>query len=240
VASGHLSGHLSGSKAGHVSGHNNYSLPTSPRALPTPTLLTQGNTTTDATSFATASVSPVANRVVFAAVASCVNAAVPTCSGNGLTWEQVGTCVISTFRRLTVFRAIGASPSSGAITFSFGSSQTSACWNVIQFADASTAGTNGSGAVVQVVPLDTQGAATTRTNTLAALEHANNVHLCYVLHRLSPANVVPDAQFAELAETTALTDSVTLHAEWARGELACSPTWGSDQHAMLSIEVRAA
>jgi hypothetical protein len=117
--------------------------------------LTSSSSTTSATSHATASVTPTANRLVLAAVVNKIGtapASTPTCSGNGLTWVQVATVPYNTnasnLHRLTLFRAMGTSPSAGAITFDYaGTTHTSAGWSVIEFSGVNTTGTNGSGAI---------------------------------------------------------------------------------------------
>jgi len=119
--------------------------------------LTNNVSLTDASSYNTASVSPTANNLILVTVVSrsgdSVNT-VPTISGNGLTWVQVETNsydIVGTSRRtVTVFRSMGASPSSGAITISFGGvTQTDCLWSVDQLSGTDTSGTNGSGAIVQ-------------------------------------------------------------------------------------------
>ncbi len=210
------------------------------RLSPTPTALTSGSSTVDATSYATASITPAANQPIYAIVATLhgTSAAIPTCTGNGLTWVQVAEQDL-TPRRVTVFRAAGAAPSAGAVTFDCGGvTQLTAAWCVVQFADADVTGTNGSGATVQAVKA-TFASGTTGTITLAALEHANNVNLTAVINRKNAANIVPDAQFTELAEQ-ASADFLCLEVQWARGETPCTPTWTSDVASMISVEVKAA
>lgn len=207
-----------------------------------PVLVTSGASTTNGTSVATASVTPDSDKVIFACVgASGAVQSTPTCSGNGLTWVQVSVADADAFRRLTVFRALGTA-SAGAITFDFGVlSQNSFAWNVVQFSGADATGTNGSGAVVQAVVEEDQAPATSNTITLAALGSANNVNLTYVLHRIGgSAHIVPDADFVELSETTTTADTISIQCEWARNQTDCTPTFGSDVHALIGIEVKTA
>jgi hypothetical protein len=123
----------------------------------TASVLTEGSSTTDAASYATASISPTANRLVLLAVFSgdtvaAAAAAPSSVTGNGLTWVQVATQNNSdsnTNITTTVFRAMGASPSAGAVTINFGATQENCAWSVAEFAGVPTTGTHGSGAVVQ-------------------------------------------------------------------------------------------
>lgn len=112
--------------------------------------LTTGSSTTNASSYATASITPAANRLVLLATLVSVGASPTptiTVTGNGLTWVQVDTTVAAA-RTVVVFRAMGASPTAGAVTIA-GTSLTSCLWSIVQFDGVDTSGTNGSGAIAQ-------------------------------------------------------------------------------------------
>lgn len=146
--------------------------------------LTTGTDIDGGTSSTTASVSPSSNKLQLLSVASrtaiTADPNEPTATGNGLTWVSIGSVVYdntsSTRRRITLFRAMGASPSSGAITIDFGGqAQTSVRWSLEEFTNADTSGTNGSGAIVQTVTnFDPDADVTTLTVTLAAFSNVNN------------------------------------------------------------------
>ena len=111
---------------------------------------------TDATSYATASVTPSANKLQLLAVATRHGSATPntpTASGNSLTWVAIGNSHFDTSgsqRKITLFRAMGSSPTSGAITIDYaGQTQTGQVWALIEVTGMDTSGTNGSGAIVQ-------------------------------------------------------------------------------------------
>ena len=123
--------------------------------------------TGDATSYATASYTPTANLLIIAVVVNTKGTTpdTPTLSGNGLTWVQVATVTFDSIAaptaRLTLFRAMGAAPSAGALTADFaGATQTSGQIYVSEFSNINTGGTNGSAAVVQ--------SATNRSDSIAA------------------------------------------------------------------------
>lgn len=125
---------------------------------------------TAATSFTTASISPGANRLLLCAVQSrrgdSIQPLPPTVSGCGLTWVQVISVdydtSVPTMKTITVFRAMGSSPTAGSVTFDFGGvSQTNANWIIDEFDGIDTSGTNGSGAVVQSVFTNYQPASVT-------------------------------------------------------------------------------
>lgn len=144
--------------------------------------LTSGSSTTDGTSFSTASITPAANALILLTFLSrrgdSVEPAVPSSvTGNGLTWVQVNSIyydTTSTSRRtLTVFRAMGDSPSTGAISITVPATLTSAVWSVDQFTGVDTSGTNGSGAVVQSAT-NLTASGTSLTATLSSFGSTNN------------------------------------------------------------------
>jgi len=140
-----------------------------------------------ASSFTTASITPSANGLVLALfqqrLASGATITIPTATGNNLTWVQIATIEYDDLnapagrtKRMTLFRAMGASPTTGAITFDLaGQSQSHAAWSVDQWSGMDTSGTNGSGAIVQsVTSFNDTGTSTSLTVTLAAFSSVNN------------------------------------------------------------------
>lgn len=89
---------------------------------------------------------PAANELVLLFVAQRNEALVPSVSGNGLTWVSVATVDGNQGQNgLAVFRAMGASPSTGSIsvTNTSGFDVAVAC----RFSGVDISGTNGSGAI---------------------------------------------------------------------------------------------
>ncbi len=216
------------------------------RVTPVVTTLTSGTSTTDGTTITTASISPVANRPIYAFVAGskATTITTPTASGNSLTWVAVGSGDVSAVsggnaRRLTLFRAAGASPSAGAVTFDYGADTgLSFCWAIFQFASANESGTNGSGATVQATN-NSSAAATSINSTLAALENPVNVHLCATLISTNAA-VTHDADFAELTDATTTGAPMALEVQWAANQTVCTPTFTSTVPMVVSVEVKGA
>lgn len=141
------------------------------------TALTSGTSATDLTSYATASISPTANRLVIAVVAASTGSGqtTPTASGGGMTtWTQVNSFIHGVSGVTTMFRALQASPGSGTLTFSFGAvTQVRCLWSVFEISGIDTGGTNGSAAIVQSA---TNNAApgTSLTVTLSAFGNVDN------------------------------------------------------------------
>lgn len=142
------------------------------------TNLTTSFSNADQSSYTTASISPLANALILAAVAHWSNATIPaptpTLSGNGLTWVSITTVTLVGGYRLTLFRAMGASPSSGVVTIDFGGDvQGQIEWSIGQVTGVDTSGTHGSGAIVQSAT-NTVLPGTSLTVTLGAFGHVNN------------------------------------------------------------------
>lgn len=120
--------------------------------------LTSGNEVhAGKTSWLTASVSPTANNLILLSVSvrnnSSIDPTISSVTGCGLTWVAINSVVYdaASISRRTVFlyRALGASPSSGQITITTGENDTDVCHCVDQASGIDTSGTNGSGAIVQ-------------------------------------------------------------------------------------------
>lgn len=148
------------------------------------TNLTSGSDTDGNSTASTASVSPSSNKLQLLSVSSRTGITAdpnqPTATGNGLTWVVVNSIVYDTTsssrRRITVLRAMGASPSSGAIAIDFGGqNQTAVDWVLDEYTGMDTSGTNGSGAIVQsATNKDESGTATSLTVTLSAFGSTAN------------------------------------------------------------------
>lgn len=97
--------------------------------------LTSGGDTAAPSTRVSASISPGANRLLIATVdwTPDSGAAAPTVTGNGLTWVLISSGEYGGAgggRCLAVFRAMGAAPSAGAVTFTFPVSNASANWSI--------------------------------------------------------------------------------------------------------------
>lgn len=208
-------------------------------AVITASVLTAAASSTDGTTFTTASISPVADALIIADVVVTKTASgveVPTLSGNGLTWVLVESQEVSAGTKMMArYRAMGASPSAGAVTITCSATHMSAVWSIRQYTGVNTSGTNGSGAVRQTVKTSGSGV-TTLTNTLTALLSPNSLHVAGVALAIQ-STVTPDGAFAETSDTNVASNAATLETERAVGQVACTPTWASSDAAMISSEV---
>jgi hypothetical protein len=143
--------------------------------------LTSGTSATNATSYATASISPTANRLIVVAVHSpastAANAAAPSgISGAGLTFVKLVDRANTAFgTAVSLWRAMDAAPSTGALTITFANQQERCAWSVFEFDGVDTGGSNGSAAVNSNTASATNaGTTASATATLAAFAGANN------------------------------------------------------------------
>lgn len=117
------------------------------------TALTGGADSTDATVYTTASITPSANKLILAAITTRHSTAceVPTVAGNGLTWVKVADQPDAAGRMTSVWRAMGASPTTGTVTFTHATNHQGAVWSVCEISGVDLTGTNGSGAIGQIL-----------------------------------------------------------------------------------------
>ena len=137
----------------------------------------------------------------------------PTVSGGGITtWTQVATVVFQTNYRLTIFRALQASPgASAAATIDFGGVQQLHCyWSVSEYSGIDTGGTNGANAVRN--PTTNTGSSTSPNVTLPAFaDAANGTYGAFAYNDNTP---VPSAGSGFTAIHTQQIETETLFTEW--------------------------
>ena len=206
--------------------------------------LTSGTDAANLSTYTTASVTPSSNALVLLAVHTRRSAAgtpaTPTATGNGLTWVAVANMTNGTNRKITILRALGASPSAGAITIDFaGDTQTQCSWSVIEITGVDTSGTNGSGAVVQA-PAGTTGTGTSSSITLAAFGSANNMAYGFMCVQTTGA-ITAGTGFTEVHEVSQAEVASNIQTEYKLNETAVTTSWTSSfTWSALAIEVKEA
>lgn len=156
------------------------------------TALTSGEDTDGGTSATSASITPTGNALVICDVmnidADFSAPATVTVAGNGITWTSVATLThfnigANDLIRITRFRGMVASPSSGTVVITAAVAQLSIAYSIYEITGVDTSGTHGSGAVVQTVTNDSADVGVSSlTITLAAFGSANNMAIgafCY-------------------------------------------------------------
>lgn len=207
----------------------------------TPTLLTSGGDGVNQKIYTTASIAPAANALVTVAVLgrNGTGAATPTIAGGGMsTWTQVASVDFNTtttpLSRLTVFRAMSASPGSGPVTITYSGSQSNAQWVVTQWTGVDQTGSNGSGAIGQTGTAQGNGV-TTLSVPLAAFANTNNVG--FGLAGVA-GTVTPGSGFTELGEGTS-GESMVVEGEWGVNKNAIAASWASSNAGLLGLEIKA-
>ena len=211
----------------------------------TQTLLTSGNNAVNQKVYTTATIAPAPNALVTLAVLMRRSGGVitPTISGGGFSaWQLVASADFDTqgtpTKRLLVFRALSATPTSGPITISFASSVSNVQWIVSQWVGVEPGGTNGSGAIVQTGMTRSDGA-TGLAVSLAPFASSNDVAFGLVGVAKNGPTVTPGAGLAEIDEVSS-GETSALEAEWATSQQAPGASWGSLTKAgMLALEIKA-
>ena len=208
-------------------------------------LLAAGSNAANLKNYTTASIAPAPNALITVAVRNQRSPAAisPTLSGGGMTsWTQVASVDYDSVSvpqgRLTVFRAMSASPGSGPITITFSSSVANVDWIVSQWTGVDQSGTNGSGAIGQTG--SARGDAVTALSVpLAAFGNANNVAYGAVGARRNAPAITPGSGFTEIAEVTP-GENTLLEAQWATNLNTIQASIVSAKNAaLLGIEIRA-
>lgn len=216
------------------------------RGNPSVAILLDASSTVGGTTQVTGLATPTANKLQIFAVASAASAAVntPTVTGQGLTWVQIQTVAyVASNRKLTVFRAMGSSPSLGVLTVDFGGqTQTSVAWVQLEITGTDTTGTNGSGAIVQSTTKTVgAGVSTISATALSAFEHANNLNLTVTANDIN-GTMTPDADFTEITDRAITAGNITLHTQRAVNQTTCDTTFSGSTSAGgggVSMEIKA-
>lgn len=211
----------------------------------THTLLTSGNNAANQKVYTTAAISPAPNALITVAVLMrrSGGALSPIISGGGMSsWSTVASLDFDTqaspAKRLTIFRALSASPGSGPVTITFPSSVSNAQWIVSQWDGVETGGTNGSGAIVQSGTARSDGA-TGLAVSLAPFAAPNDVAFGVVGVAKNGPIVTPGSGLTEIAEISS-GETSALQAAWGANQNSVAASWGiSTKAALLAVELRA-
>ncbi len=161
---------------------------------------------TSAGTFSTNSFTPTGGALVLVTLfdESSTLGTVPTITGCGITWEQVGSAGIPVQNRMLQWRGMTTSPSLGSITFdTSGASGAEKLWLVDQLTNVDTSGTSGSGAYVQSVAGSTNASVTQLLGTLSAFQNASNASYV-VVGRDNSTALTPSTGLTEIKQLSAL------------------------------------
>jgi hypothetical protein len=212
--------------------------------------LTSGSDSDGNSTATTASISPAANNLILLSVTlrngSSINPSVSSVSGNGLTWVKIDSTVFdnssSSRRTVELWRSMGASPSTGAITITATENETNIDWSVDQSSGVDTSGTNGSGAIVQSAKnQDVAGTATGLVVTLAAFGSSDNATFG-VFGTDEVATLTIGSGFNQLAKINGASTPVSILTEWkSTNDTSVDATTGAAVFiGGIAIEIKAA
>jgi hypothetical protein len=210
-------------------------------------LLAAGQSTVNQKVYTTASISPAPNALILLAVMGHRSYGAnpsPIVTGGGMTaWEEVATVTFDPagdpLKRVTLYRAMSASPGSGPITVTFAGNVSNAQWIVSQWEGVDVSGVNGAGAIVQSGLARADGASGLAI-TLAAFENARNVAYGVFGVRASAVAVTPGSGFTEIAEVASPESPPSdLQTEWATHINTIAATWANLSGGALGVEIRA-
>lgn len=193
------------------------------------TLATSGSSSTDATSYTTASVTAEAGALYILAVSNVrvdtTTPATPTVTGASQTWTQDETNLYddagAVRARLTVFSVIPTAQGSGTLTIDFGGATQGGCiWALIKIT-----GSLASRALALVQSEQAAGSGTTGTVNLASFGGTGNMAIGISSHVANQA-VTPGSGFTELSDT-AITEALSLFTEHKLDDASVDATWAS-------------
>lgn len=189
-----------------------------------------GGSATDGTVFTTGSITFVTGRLYLLATSGPTgfNLAAPTAAGTTSTdaWTSIrGQVLQGSNGRIHTFRYVPGSDHSETVTITFGVTQATCRWVVLEVTGADATGANGANAIVQSA--SAQGTAPTAV-TLASFGNASNAVIGF--HTCTGAvSFTVDATpvgYAELADGTS--ETLTMAAQWNTGEdTSVAGTWSS-------------
>jgi protocatechuate 3,4-dioxygenase beta subunit len=210
------------------------------------TLLTSGHDVINQRVYTTASIAPAPNALVTVAVMTHQSSAAapnPTLSGGGMaSWDVVATVTFdgaTPLKRVTIFRAMSAAPGTGPITITSSVTVSNCQWIVSQWTGVETAGTNGSGAVVQSGTASGSGV-NQLTVTLAPFASTANVaYGVFGVNSNVVPTVIPGTGFTTIDEQPSGEGTLAdLFAEWAVNRTAVTATWSNKNGGAVGIEVK--
>lgn len=179
--------------------------------------LTTAISTVDGTSYNTASISPIGGKLILAFFAWAQSTpGTPSVSGNGLTWVQHGSTKVQGARAGALFRTMGGTPSSGAVTFTItgGSGTPSrAGWSISEFNNVETSGASGANAILQPDKNNSTASGNSLTVTLDAFSSVNNATFGGIVVDGGGA-ITNGSGFTELGEANDATEGFSVQSQF--------------------------
>lgn len=189
--------------------------------------------------YTTASITPTANTLVLAVVhmaAATAPAPMVTLTGAGLTWVEhvaIGWWV-GHARRITVFRAVGTNPTSGAITITSDRSATGMHCLICEIPGVDISGSNGENAIIQAV------ADTGSSRTMAAFQDPVNNLAFGTFGSVTNGAAVPGDGFTTIGLRNNGSPNRNTITEYAHGEKLIINATNLNTSAGIGLEIKSA
>jgi len=212
----------------------------------THSLLTAGHDPNNVRVYTTASISPLSNALVTVAVLthqSSSAAPAPTLTGGGMAaWDLVATVAYNgatPLDRVSIYRAMSASPGSGPITITSSVTLSNCQWIVSQWQGVEASGTNGAGAIVQ-----TGSAIGSAVNGLTVFlaSFANPADVAYGVFGIGSATPIATAGsgFTRIDEQPSGEGTIgDVFAEWTVSDNTIDASWSNKSAGALGVEIKA-
>lgn len=209
-------------------------------------ILTGGSTNTDGTTQTTASISPSANKLITAHLTSQgVNTSDRTApsSVGGSNFTLIDEQQVSAYTQASVWRYLNASPFSGTVSIVHPLTQDVVAWTFLEWANADTSGTNGSGAIGTVAKAN--GTSTSPAPGTISFAGSGAFTLCQTSHTsdstATVATVTGDADFANCLDQSQTDTSwyAAHNVQLAQTQqAACTPTLSASRTwAAIAFEI---
>lgn len=171
---------------------------------------TSGEDSTNTTSYNTPSILVTANRLIIGVFRA--NNQPSGVSGGGITWTYYATVTNGT-AHFDLYLGVATSPSNGAITISYGSTQNECCWSIVETSVPVVGNVTN---YIQQVASNTGTSITSLTVTLPnQFGTSDNVTLGFIAI-FENAAITQGSGFTELGEANGAGGSI--EAEWFQGQ----------------------
>lgn len=218
----------------------------------TATALTKGEDRASHSIVNTASITPGANRLVLLTCFQRQGTApvAPTVTGNSLTWVKIASSSTFFFSlcMVSLYRAMGSSPTAGAVTMTFGVAEDLVMWTVSHLDNVDITGTNGSGAIVQSGTTAVDSGSGVPSIALSVFADAtNNAAFAgfALIDNAGPATATAGAGMTLLNDYEVVGNDHHIDDEWQLGQntapgLTWSPGGSGGYYGGVAVEVKAA
>jgi hypothetical protein len=208
--------------------------------------LLTNNSTANAAEYTTSSFTISADKLVLAFVVTSDTVAPDDHVLSSLhgTWVNIGTTnyntVATPLKRVTLWRTMSATGGSSTLTNKFANAATGCSFNVVEFGNVDTSGSQGAGAVVQV-GMNAANTTANPTITLAALTGTTNAVFAGFSSPLNPFGGTPESGWTEQFDSGYASPSTSTYGTYRieTTDNTVAVTAGSTDWGGIAVEIKA-